>query len=67
MSEKEGKEALLIRELLSLGHDYAEPRAHMLLKMFLLLHGQRLTRQSVSVVRQLLSLHSVIMNHTEVK
>lgn len=45
MGEKEGKEALLIRELLILGDDYAELRVPMLFKMFLLLHGQWLTCQ----------------------
>ena len=61
MGEKAGEQALLIRELLILGDDYAEPGVRMLLNMFLLLlHGQWLTCQLVSAVRQLLSLSSVI-------
>ena len=61
VGEKEGEQALLIREVLILGNDYAELRVYMPLKIvLLLLHGQWLTRLLVSAVRQLLSLSSVI-------
>lgn len=61
VGEKEGEQALLIREVLILGNDYAELRVCMPLKIvLLLLHGQWLTCLLVSAVRQLLSLSSVI-------
>lgn len=42
--EKEGEQALLVREMLILGNDCAEPGVLKLLRMFpALLHGQWLT------------------------
>lgn len=46
MGEKEGEQALLIREMLILGNDCAEPRILKLLRMSpALLHGQWLMGQ----------------------
>lgn len=61
MGEKENEQVLLIRELFILGDDCAELRVSMLLKLFLvLLHGQWLTCQLASVVRQLLYFSMVV-------